>query len=566
MTDKSANQEVSDNVLRFITNRWSRRVVQPILIALLNTSLFIALAVVIFIVTGNNAWLQMPFLVFILMLEGVYTTLWLHHPSQRITDNMAYRAAELVVIVLITRVFTWIISGTLPDIQLYETYLRRPFLLFSGTLFVLGVCLIVSVWVRSIDLTITFITLSIDQGEASYYLSPKLRRSEDGRPFQLDRSTLVRSFFRQWIWGGVLLAILAAMSTFDLPQLENWNRVFSLARLGLMPEMLLALLVYFLSGFLLLSQARLAAVNARWLHDGVTKHGEVERSWHRYSLRLLLIVALIASLLPLGNTTGISRILESILFVITAVASFVTFLFFGLLAMLIPQASPEEAGAITPTPEIFPTVPPVTPAPPTQPNETIEIIFSSAFWAVAIVLTIMAVSFFLRERGVRFNSVLLRRVWTALRTWLGRVWQQLSVQAGDLRQTVQQRLQTIRPSARKKEKEQQRPFRFLRINALPPRERIRYFYLSTVQRAEEKGIPRRDDETPLEFAQDLKEQFPDAEIDVEELTDAFVKARYTPQPIEEEEVDPVKKRWKQMRGRLRRNRRRQDESTAEDPE
>jgi hypothetical protein len=56
----------------------------------------------------------------------------------------------------------------------------------------------------------------------------------------------------------------------------------------------------------------------------------------------------------------------------------------------------------------------------------------------------------------------------------------------------------------------------------------------------------------LEFAQDLKENWPDAAVDVETLTDAFLQARYSPQPIESEQVHPIKEHWKRLRARLRR--------------
>ena len=68
------------------------------------------------------------------------------------------------------------------------------------------------------------------------------------------------------------------------------------------------------------------------------------------------------------------------------------------------------------------------------------------------------------------------------------------------------------------------PWRFIRLNALSAREQIRYFYLSTVRRAGERGVPRDRSETPSEFAADLKENWPEAEVDIEALTDAFLHA------------------------------------------
>jgi hypothetical protein len=89
------------------------------------------------------------------------------------------------------------------------------------------------------------------------------------------------------------------------------------------------------------------------------------------------------------------------------------------------------------------------------------------------------------------------------------------------------------------------------VNALSPRERIHYFYLSTVKRADQKGVTRLESETPLEFADDLKSNWPDAEEEIDELTNAFLQARYSPADIEEDDVTPLKKQWKRLKTNLR---------------
>ncbi len=98
--------------------------------------------------------------------------------------------------------------------------------------------------------------------------------------------------------------------------------------------------------------------------------------------------------------------------------------------------------------------------------------------------------------------------------------------------------------------------RLSRPHSLSPREQIRYFYLSTVHRAGEQGVPRADNETPLEYVRDLKEQWPEAQSELDELTQAFVEARYSPQPIDRSAVARVKEEWKRIRERLRSSARR----------
>jgi ADP-heptose:LPS heptosyltransferase len=179
---------------------------------------------------------------------------------------------------------------------------------------------------------------------------------------------------------------------------------------------------------------------------------------------------------------------------------------------------------------------------------------SSAFWTTAIVLTVLAFMFFLRERNLAASGQTWRKWWTAVRQWWHSLWHNLTGQIESAAQALQSRR---RQHPARKPRQHRSGRRLIRLNALSPRDQLRYFYLSTVERAGRQGVKRQKSETPLEYAQDLKENWPDAEIDVENLTDAFLQARYSPQPIEIEQVNPIKVHWKKLRGQLRRRQRHQ---------
>jgi hypothetical protein len=265
-------------------------------------------------------------------------------------------------------------------------------------------------------------------------------------------------------------------------------------------------------------------------------------------------IALLAAFLPIGSTFAISNLLQSIFWGISTAASIILSLLSTLLALILSLFSGDPT-AKQAEPLIQPTLPPVptptaTPIPPALPPQTVDtgLIISSLFWAVAIVMSITAVSFFLRVRGVKMNTAVLQRLWQKILQWLQITWQVAGHQMRDLQQAVRTRLQR----EPKESEEYKPPWRFIRINSLSPREQIRYFYLSTVRRAADKGVPRQRAETPLEFARDLKQSWPEAEEDVDALTDAFLEARYGRSPIDKEDVNPVKKRWRQVKASLRR--------------
>ena len=89
------------------------------------------------------------------------------------------------------------------------------------------------------------------------------------------------------------------------------------------------------------------------------------------------------------------------------------------------------------------------------------------------------------------------------------------------------------------------------LGGLSPREQVRFYYLSLVRRATERGVNRQDSATPLEYTDQLRQAWPEAEDDIEELTQSFLAARYSPQPIEKGDALTMKERWNRVRNRLR---------------
>jgi hypothetical protein len=98
------------------------------------------------------------------------------------------------------------------------------------------------------------------------------------------------------------------------------------------------------------------------------------------------------------------------------------------------------------------------------------------------------------------------------------------------------------------------PWRFIRLRGLSTREQIRYFYLSTVRRAGQRGVERGQSETPLEYASDLKSGWPEVEGEVDDLTDAFLEARYSRKSIGDNRLGRIKQTWKLVRTAVKKRR------------
>jgi hypothetical protein len=181
--------------------------------------------------------------------------------------------------------------------------------------------------------------------------------------------------------------------------------------------------------------------------------------------------------------------------------------------------------------------------------ETIMMVMSSAFWSIFVVVLILAILYFLRERKVILQGKSALSIWQQIMLWLEHFWEHLRHGARTVRFKIPVRFGQApedQDSLAKK-----RRWRFIRLGGLSPREQIRYFYLSTVRRAGDRGVNRDSSETPLEYSEELKGSWPEVEQELEELTDAFLKARYSDDPVASADVPEVKDTWKNVRHEIR---------------
>lgn len=557
---------VAETISRYRTGLLMRRVLRPLLMTILVTSLVTGLVTVVRLIAEDNRWNLLLPLLFFVALEAIYTTLWLKHPDRLGLSQASYRAAELFIIFILMRIVAWILFGEgLPDLDQILFYLRNPLAFFLAGSFVVTFFLALITWRTAIGVSSIFSELALSEYEIRFYSLPlAVRKSTaEDQPIAIGRSQLAKDFMRLWIWGGILLIVCTALSSFDLNTVDSSN-FLAITRLGIEPLLLTALMLYFLSGFWLLSQARLEAMNARWLINGVVKDPTVERTWQRSSLLILLAIALVAAFMPIGSSFAFSRIVALLLYVLAFIGNLIFYLFALVIALFLSLLSssqnPEQRPDLIPPQPVQPNPPPGN----TPFGDTAAFVASSAFWSVFVVVAVMALLFFLRERRAGSGETdrgRLRRGWQALVVWLKETWRRLRHGAETLQLNLRLRMQEETEDTAEKSG---RRWRFIRVNSLSPRDQLRYFYLSTVRRAGDQGVRREQSETPLEYEEDLKENWPETEDEVETLTDAFLKARYSARPISEDEVPAIKEKWKQVRASLREKRNAAAESHDEE--
>ena len=84
---------------------------------------------------------------------------------------------------------------------------------------------------------------------------------------------------------------------------------------------------------------------------------------------------------------------------------------------------------------------------------------------------------------------------------------------------------------------------YVELDDEPARQEIRQTYRRLLRRAAREGLPRPPAVTPLSFAARLADRLPSAATDTRQLTDAYLWARYTAEPLPADLAENARQAW-----------------------
>lgn len=534
---------------------WLKSLLHPFLIAMMVICLDIAwLALIARFVPalgGGYGQLVLFFSVLVTIL-GCATTTYLAQPGERQRRRPAYRWAEFAFVVVATRLMLWGATGRWP--ALTDLVYRPIDTLIDGLFLSAGLVVLFS-WLAAIELTGDLLRLALQPDELFAIESDRI--GELIRTSNSDRPQILGRIVARWVGGGILMVMAAAGLQVERPVNGGF---FALSQQNIDPTIIAAIVIYFLAGLVLVSQGQLALLRTRWLLDRVPWSESVLRQWPLYVMLLLLIIGLLSTLLPFGGTFLLGQLLFGALnFFFNALISIFRFfmgLFLLLIAALVGEA-PDSPAPEAPPPPPPPTMEPLPPAASVLPEWT----GGALFWISMALILGYAAYIYLSDRGVQF-------------TWLLTFWQMLrerwAALFGSYRQWQRNRLpgrvpaDTATPEATRVHWSK----RGLDWRRLDPTQQVRYFYLTTLELAKEKGIGRANGETPSQYAprltrymttnQEEPEQHPEQATNesqnqeaVQKLTDAFMQARYSKKPLQKAESATLVRAWEILKVYLR---------------
>jgi hypothetical protein len=475
---------------------------------------------------------------FLASLEGILSERLLQ--KRRITGwaYLGSRLSEAVLFLLLLKFSSYLSLGYDQLKSDVQTWITDPYRFFSSLDLFLGALFIV-MWAGSLYVARMVMELDVTEDEA-----PPPEDKTSARyyiwltepPVIRDRQEVLAWLTEIVLWGGVALLAASAVVHFFVGSAQN---------------LAAPMLLYFALGVALLTQARFSVTQSVWQVQGIDVQPRVARRWLVWVVTFLVGVSLLALIFPTYYTLGPLQACLGVLSVVYAVLSFLFTLFLFLLTLPLALLLPNMENPTPPVlmPEALPT--PEQAATSAQ-SPWGQVLASALFWLVLLAIVGYALVRFWRDRVGKSEDEgsAVKGLWQRLVAWLRALWQQWwswQQQLQDQWTLRRDRWQGDGPPAG-------RLSRFFFPGRLPPRERVRFFYLSAARRAAQAGQPRRSDQTPYEYQESLDDQFPELEPDLEGLTDAFVQARYSRQPVEREDAAAVKPLWERVKTALRRRR------------
>jgi hypothetical protein len=471
-------------------------------------------------------------------LEAYYSYWLLQTPRMRGADVLRFRVVELSLIFLSLRIGRFVGKSGSEILAEIQSWPHQPTLMFdleTMAAFVLALLCWMAATETARDLRVI--------GEP-----PEWHR---GHVFPIQR--LTGRFFSG---GAVLLAATG------LARLGSTSELLNLRRPSVR-GLILNVLIYFLLGVVMLGQARFVELRRRWQGQDMQMADDVPGRWIRYSLSFIGLAALLAFVLPTGFALGLLDVAASSLGVIGAVlyyvASLLITILFLPLVLLIWLLSTLLGARRSPPRAQLPSFEPPPPGP--EGGGTmgwLEIVQALVFFAAVLGGVFYVVRSYLRDHPeLREALVTLRPIRVLRRGWAA-FWRWLRAWTARLGQTVKENLPRRLPRRLSRSELPGAPFRFFRLGALSPRERVLYYYLSILRRAGKQGFPRRHHQTPREYYAALEPDLPQAQDEMEALTEAVMEARYSRHEVEPEQARWVRTNWERVKAALRTLKRQRD--------
>lgn len=474
----------------------------------------------------------LPLLAAVISVEAGYTRRIMRRSADLVVYGMGYYLVEWVVLLVFIRIFTYIWKG-IDQLLLDIVAWGQNFALnFFNEEYLFLILFAFIIWMISGSFAKDLMEIEGDE---------ILLNVEDVGSYMSDRRAVRGRLVSRVFWVGFLMVLLASLVRLDIRPIWGDRPVPHSTEANIV--------VYFILALALLAQSHFAILRASWAWDRVPVGRGMTKNWAIYSVIFLAFIALLAVLLPTRYTMGLLTVINyaglifgQVLYFLSLLLLFPIVSLFSLLGRLFGSGSNDEAPPPPELPQFGDAAAPVSGV------AWLDLLKSLLFWVVFLSIIGYAFYQYIRQnrelldklRGIPILSWLmgsLRRLWGSFRAF--------NLQIGKAVKSGVHRLRLKRSLAPVFSR------RYISLRRLPPREKVLFFYLALVRRGKETGMPRRASQTPNEYKQVLETELVEVSQDLEDITQAFLEARYSRHEITPEQSGLARRWWDHIRQALR---------------
>ncbi len=410
---------------------------------------------------------------------------------------------------------------------------------FDGE-YLLAVSLAVLIWVHTTRYTHLLSVLNSYESDLEIVEFVQLRAEREEA-----RAAMVNLYLAV----GLVLILLLTMIRSDAAFLERMrgeliNHSLSLA--------IVPLVLYFVSGLVLLSLSRFAILRGGWLISKLPIQAEIGRNWFKYALIFFGLVSLFTLFLPTSYTSGFLATSYQILQWIVEFAMFILGLIifpfvwlYSLIMSLLPESNNEPPTAEIPKFEAPEQVQTTT----TVMSGWFEMLQHIFFWVLLIVVLFLVIRHYVKENKTFFEKM---AVITWVKNWMKGFWSWIKKSGQNILDRFPQSLK--QSSQEQAEKTSLFDWFSTKMRGNTPRERIIERYLSFLNQSTRLGVKKKPSSTPDQFAKQVNPTLTEeSQSDLAEITAGFIRARYSAAEIKQDEVDRLEPLWKRILNQIKRN-------------
>jgi hypothetical protein len=519
---------------------WLRQIVRPLILAAMVAVMGLAIVqlVQLFIPTWDGRYIAV--LLGFLVIETHLSHRFLEQQELRSGERMRYRLAEAALLFFVVRFLPYLVPWGWERWGELQLWLTSPqFIILDAETWIVYIILIIF-WQNIHNTLHDFAKIDgrVREDTPTYSLTAVYQDRVSLQVDAVENMYAHQALFNRFLQGGVILLLVTGLQQVGLQALTDFSR-------PTITGIFWTVGFYFVCGLMMIGVLRYAVMRRKWQVEYVTVDAGVARGWLGYLILLVGLGLGAALLMPTGYSLPLLGVVSdgiSFLFSILAFIGLLVFLVITFPIVWVLWLISTLFGNEGTPPRFTPPAPPPMMAPMSEGTDWFALVQTAVLWVILLALLWFTIRTYTRDKSLPTRYPRLTAWWSRISEWWATIWAWFAHQQKRVGAFITHQWDSRRNAPR--------PRRGPR--ALVATNPVVNLYLRFLRRTQAQGIQRQVADTPYEYDHKLSDHYPEVAAEIDQLTAAFVEARYSRHPMSPEAVRESQAAWHRIKERLKR--------------